>query len=188
LSQEHKIWKGLPSEIDQGCCKEEILDSLKRLIMYAAFGITKRIVICPAYKPRTQTMAAKMRQTGAGAAASRSDSESTAEQEGEGEGEEGSSKGDGSGSDSDCISVTDSEPSQGQGPSQPPLQQQQQQWPPGIPAAYAAPLTNPAVRAWLRASRELVCMRTVRDEVSQAPQVLPTALMLGSIVSPTGCS
>jgi hypothetical protein len=156
--------------------------------MYAAFGITERTKTYPAYRPRTQAMALKMKQTCAGAAASSSASESTAEQDGEGEVEEGSSKGDGSDSDSNCISVSDSEPSQGQGPNQLPLQQQQQQWPPGIPAAYAAPLTNPAVRAWLRASRELVLMKTVRDEVGQAPQVLPTALMLASIVSPAGCS
>jgi hypothetical protein len=100
-----------------------------------------------------------MKQTGA------SNSESTTV-----EGEE-----EGGGSDCDCISVSDS--SQSQGPAQP----QQQGWPPGIPASYSAPLTNPAVRAWLRASKELVCMATVKAEVSQALWLSNTALIMAQL-------
>jgi hypothetical protein len=137
-----------------------ILNSLKRLIMYAAFGITKRIDTSPPYKPRTQTMAVNLKQTSA------SNSESTTA-----EGEE-----EGGGSDADCISVSDSEHSQGQGPNQP--QQQQQGWPPSIPSLYSAPYSNPAVRAWLRASKELVCMTTVKAEVSQVLWLPNTALMM----------
>jgi hypothetical protein len=43
---------------------------------------------------------------------------------------------------------------------------EQQHWPPSIPTSYITPLTNPAVRAWLRASKELVSMAAVRAEVS----------------------
>jgi hypothetical protein len=46
-----------------------------------------------------------------------------------------------------------------------------QGWPAGIPAAYTAPLTNPAVRAWLRASRRLQSLRKVVEAALESSEV-----------------
>jgi hypothetical protein len=76
-------------------------------------------------------------------------------------------------SDNDTMSAKAAKPGS-LGPREPSQQQQGQppreQWPRGIPPAYAAPLTNPAVRAWLRASRELIIMRVLQDEVRWVKQ------------------